>query len=136
MKRILVVDDDRAIRELLKFALEFEGYEVQTLSDGSELVQALACIVEPCLVLMDLMMPRMSGWDVCHTLATHPNLLGEHEIVIMTAAPISAAACPAPARHILRKPFDLEQLFRLVNGLLVPTTSTPPPHAAPLSLSY
>ncbi|MGZ3715263.1 MAG: response regulator transcription factor, partial [Ktedonobacterales bacterium] len=78
MACILVVDDDRAIRELMKFALECEGYTVATLSDGGEALRMLANLTEPCIVLMDLMMPGVDGWAVCRQLVAEPELLGQH----------------------------------------------------------
>lgn len=117
MARILVVDDDRAIRELMKFALECEGYTVATLSDGGEALRMLANQTEPCIVLMDLMMPGVDGWAVCRQLAAEPELLGQHRVVVMTALRMVDADCPTPASAILYKPFDLDQLLRLVAAL-------------------
>lgn len=117
MARILVVDDDRAIRELMKFALECEGYTVTTLSDGGETLRLLATMAEPCIVLMDLMMPGVDGWAVCRQLQAQPDLLGQHRLAVMTALRMADADCPAPATAILYKPFDLDQLLRLVAAL-------------------
>jgi CheY-like chemotaxis protein len=117
MARILVVDDDRAIRELMKFALECEGYLVVTLSDGSETLRMLATMPEPCIVLMDLMMPGVDGWAVCRQLEAEPELLVRHRVAVMTALRMADAECPAPASAILYKPFDLDQLLRLVASL-------------------
>lgn len=114
MSRVLVVDDDRAIRELLRVALECEGYAVSTLPDGRGVLEALAGMPEPCVVLMDLSMPWVSGWDVCRALAANPAALAGHQIVLMTAERLPDDAGPAPACAVLRKPFDLDQLFRLV----------------------
>ncbi|MGZ3639772.1 MAG: response regulator transcription factor [Ktedonobacterales bacterium] len=117
MTRILVVDDDRAIRELMKFALECEGYAVATLSDGGGALRMLANQTEPCIVLMDLMMPGVDGWAVCRQLAAEPELLGQHRLVVMTALRMVDADRPTPASAILYKPFDLDQLLRLVAAL-------------------
>ncbi len=117
MARILVVDDDRAIRELMKFALECEGYSVVTLSDGDGALRMLTKQAEPCIVLMDLMMPGVDGWAVCRQLAAAPELLGQHRIVVMTALRMVDADRPTPANAILYKPFDLDQLLRLVAAL-------------------
>lgn len=117
MARILVVDDDRAIRELMKFALECEGYAVATLSDGGEALRMLAKMTEPCIMLLDLMMPGVDGWAVCRQLEAEPELRGQHRFVVMTALRMADAECPTPARTILYKPFDLDQLLRLVATL-------------------
>src|SRR6266545_1989256 len=65
--RILVVDDDRVIQQLLKVNLELEGYAVEVAEDG---VEALAQfdLFHPNLVLLDIMMPKMDGWEVCRRL--------------------------------------------------------------------
>lgn len=117
MSRVLVVDDDRAIRELLRIALECEGYSVDTLSDGRAVVATLAATPEPCVVLMDLMMPWMTGWDVCRALEAEPAALADHQLIIMTAERLEDGACPPPARALVPKPFDLDALCRLVASL-------------------
>lgn len=117
MARVLLVDDDRAIRELLTFALEGEGHSVTALADGTGVRDALARSAEPCIVLMDLMMPRMDGWAVCRALAAEPPLLARHTLVLMTAAALREGEEPAEARAVLRKPFDLDALYRLVATL-------------------
>ncbi|GEM_PF-1049793 len=142
MARVLVVDDERTIRELLRFALECEGHEVTVFRDGAELLTYLtdsgrhadpalpAQAQEPCVVLMDVMMPRMDGWEVCRQLAEHPALCEHLALVLMTAVfqADEAAPVPTPARALLRKPFDLEQVFALVATLALPTM--PAPHLA------
>lgn len=138
MARILVVDDDRAIRELMKFALECEGYTVATLSNGDEALRALATMTEPCIVLMDLMMPGVDGWEVCRQLAADPKLLGQHRLAVMTALRMADADCPAPASAILYKPFDLDQLLRLIaalNAELLALTSVTECGGAPMALA-
>ena len=121
MPRVLVVDDDRAIRELLTFALTSEGYAVQTLRDGSEVEALLSAMPEPCVVLMDLMMPRVDGWEVCRRLEAHGSeLLQRHRIVLMTACMLRDDERPSAARALIRKPFELEAVYRLIASLSVP----------------
>jgi CheY-like chemotaxis protein len=140
MLRVLVVDDDRAIRELLRFALEAEGYAVTTFADGRGVVEVLAELTAPCVVLMDLSMPHTTGWDVCATLASFPRALGAHQIVILTGEALGEAECPRPACTLLAKPFDLDNVCRLVASLfamscMIPTTGvhdTLTPAAAPV----
>lgn len=125
MLRVLVVDDDRAIRELLRIALESEGYAVTTFADGRGVVDRLAELADPCVVLMDLSMPYMTGWEVCATLAANPRALGNHQIVILTGESLGAAECPAPARSLLAKPFDLDDVCTLVATLFALPGTTP-----------
>ncbi|MBF6590758.1 MAG: response regulator [Ktedonobacterales bacterium] len=117
MPRVLVVDDDRGIRELLRIALEYEGYAVTTLGDGRAVVERLAELTEPCVVLMDLSMPHMTGWEVCAALEANPAALASHQIVILTAERLPDGACPTPARTLVTKPFDLDTICRLVASL-------------------
>ncbi len=121
MRRVLLVDDDRAIRELLTCALEYEGYEVTSLPDGSRVVALLEATEEPCIVLMDLMMPRMDGWAVCRALANRPELLARHPVVLMSAGSPPENAIPREASVFIRKPFDLDVLYRS----LAPLTRSP-----------
>jgi CheY-like chemotaxis protein len=127
MARVLVVDDDRAIRELLRFALECEGYDVTVFRDGVEILDYLAegRLSEPCVILMDVMMPRMDGWEVCRRLDAEPDLLGTNNLILMTAAQIPAVSLPSPACAILPKPFNLEQLYGLVGLLELPVIEVP-----------
>lgn len=66
-RKILVVDDDPAIVKLVKSILEGEGFDVSTASDG---IDALAKVkeVKPSLIVLDIMMPELNGYDVCHKL--------------------------------------------------------------------
>jgi len=113
---VLVVDDDRAIREMLRVALEAEGYTVWTLADGRNVVATLLEASGPCVVLLDLMMPGVSGWDVCLALRADARL-ARHPVAVMTAGLLAGDPYPAPARALLRKPFDLEQVYDLVAAL-------------------
>jgi CheY-like chemotaxis protein len=131
MLRVLVVDDDRAIRELLRFALECEGYEVSVFRDGVEILDYLASgnAGDSCVILMDVMMPRMDGWQVCRRLDAEPDLLGTRSLVLMTASQIPVTSLPSPACAILPKPFNLEQLYSLVGLLELPVVTSP--HSGP-----
>jgi CheY-like chemotaxis protein len=117
MARILVVDDDRAIRELLSFALAFEGHTVATLADGAEVVAVLAAMHEPCIVLLDVMMPEVDGWEVCRRLEADPALLLRHRIVLMTACPPQDGTYPPAVSALMRKPFELDRLTQVISTL-------------------
>ncbi len=113
---VLVVDDDRAIREMLRVALESAGYLVWTLQDGQHVAETLLTACEPCVVLLDLMMPQVDGYEVCRMLAADARF-ARHAIVVMTASELTANRCPAPARKVLPKPFTLDQLYTVVESL-------------------
>ena len=80
---ILVVDDNRDNVEILRAFLESRGYRVASAEDGKS---ALAKVeeVQPSLVLLDVMMPGMDGWQVCRTIKNHPDL-GGTKVVMVTA---------------------------------------------------
>ncbi|HET8905567.1 MAG TPA: response regulator [Ktedonobacterales bacterium] len=117
MSQVLVVDDDRAIRELLRYALEAEGYAVTLYCDGRGVVEALAAALEPCVVLMDMMMPEMSGWDVCRALEEQPELMQRHGLALMSAGLMPGQEYPSVADVLMRKPFRLEQVYTLVEAM-------------------
>jgi CheY-like chemotaxis protein len=103
---VLVVDDDAEIREVLIHLLEQEGYTVLGAENG---LQALVQLREsqPNLMLLDLMMPVMSGWEVLEALAETGELARIPVIVV-------SAMCAPGAQACLRKPVDLDELLALV----------------------
>lgn len=108
---VLIVDDDPDIRSAMRLALAAEGFAVREAADGNE---ALAYLGEhsPAIVLLDLNLPRVSGWDVHARLRDWK--LGV-PVVFMTAG---TDACVQAARHqadgCLPKPFGLDDLLRVV----------------------
>lgn len=115
--RVLVVDDEPAIRETLSFMLEMEGFEVGQASDG---VQALQQVREfrPAVVLLDVMMPKLDGYRVCQAIKADPTLVGV-KVVILTAMGQKAdreRALAAGADAYLAKPFDEEALLNLLRA--------------------
>lgn len=115
MAEVLVVEDDEAIRGLLRSVLRRDGYAVAEARDG---VEALEKMREHtfAVVLLDLMMPRMNGWEVLDVLARDAAAQLACVIVISAALPKK----PLPPEHqsavfgMLPKPFDLEQVRTLV----------------------
>jgi two-component system response regulator CpxR len=103
---VLVVDDDAEIREVMIHLLEQEGYTVLGAENG---LQALVQLREshPNLMLLDLMMPVMSGWEVLEALAETGELARIPVIVV-------SAMCAPGAQACLRKPVDLDELLALV----------------------
>jgi CheY-like chemotaxis protein len=130
MTQVLVVDDERVIRDLLRFGLEIEGYEVVTLSDGRAVVETLRALHEPCVVLMDLMMPEKTGWDVCKELEREP-ALRRHPLAIMTASLQAGDTPPSPARRLISKPFLLDDVLHVVEALAA-ESAAPVAHLAPV----
>ena|SRR5579859_48482 len=117
MTHVLVVDDDRAIRELLRFAFECDGYEVTLLCDGTKVIEALEEQPDGCVVLMDLMMPYVDGWEVCRRLRQRAGTLPPYRLALMTASGLPADECPPEVHVLLRKPFELDKVLQLVATL-------------------
>jgi two-component system response regulator MprA len=115
--RILVVDDDRAVRESLRRSLQFNGYQVEVASDGQ---QALDQIVgsRPDAMVLDVMMPRLDGLQVCRQLRSSGDDL---PILVLTARDLVSdrvAGLDAGADDYLPKPFALEELLARLRALL------------------
>jgi two-component system response regulator MprA len=115
--RVLVADDDRAIRESLARALELEGYEVTTASDGAA---ALALIRErePDVIVLDLMMPNVDGLTACRVLRSEHDRTPILMLTARTETSDRVAGLDAGADDYLPKPFDLDELLARLRALL------------------
>lgn len=110
---ILVVDDEPSLVEAICSILEDEGYSVTTARDGLAALRALHDGLRPCLAILDLLMPTMSGWELRAAMLADPKL-----------ADIPVAICSAFARGdmstlrpnaVLQKPFELSQIVELAD---------------------
>jgi CheY-like chemotaxis protein len=110
-KNILIVEDDAAIRETLRFVVELEGYKVFTASNGQEGLALLPQMETPCLILLDLMMPVMNGWEFIDALRKDM-LLMSIPVVIVSA--YGEQAKGLKAKDVIKKPVDLDVLFRTI----------------------
>ena len=108
---ILLIEDDMDIRTILKDALELEGYRVCTASNGKEGIEMLPAIPVPGLILLDLMMPVMNGWEFATALETYRAYA---EIPIVTLSAFSDPEKRIRANGFIKKPVDLEVLFAVV----------------------
>lgn len=115
-KRILVVDDDTSICELLRVYLESEGYEVLTANDGAEGLSRFK-MYEPDLVLLDIMLPRMNGWDVCKQIR---NISTVPVIMITAKGEVydKVLGLELGADDFLVKPFEMKELVARVRAVL------------------
>ena len=115
--RILVVDDDRAVRDSLRRSLQFNGYEVETAADGAEAL-ARVPVVRPDAIVMDVMMPRLDGLEATRALRGAGN---ELPILVLTARDAvgdRVDGLDAGADDYLTKPFALEELLARLRALL------------------
>jgi signal transduction histidine kinase len=117
--RILIVDDDPGVRGVLRELLAFEGYQVAAAGDGLEALEKAAGLV-PDLILLDVMMPGMDGFEVCRRLRAHP-LLGQVPVVMLTALDDSDSrlrGIEAGADDFVSKPFEYVELQARVRTIL------------------
>jgi two-component system response regulator MprA len=115
--RILVVDDDRAVRESLRRSLQFNGYTVQLASDGRQAIEMLAA-QRPDAMVLDVMMPRMDGLEVCRRLRGTGDDLPILVLTARDAVSDRVAGLDAGADDYLPKPFALEELLARLRALL------------------
>jgi CheY-like chemotaxis protein len=109
---ILVVDDDPAMRDTIVDVLEDAEYPVRVARDGREALELLQKGARPCLVLLDLMMPRMNGWDFAQAHAQDPDLSKIPFCIITAVGP--GQPMPDGAAAIMRKPLQLDKLLKVV----------------------
>ena len=123
--RILVVDDDRAVRESLRRSLEFNGYAVTLAEDGA---QALAQVgaARPDAVIMDVMMPRLDGLDATRALRAAGNDVPLLVLTARDAVGDRVAGLDAGADDYLTKPFALDELLARLRALLRRRPATTP----------
>jgi len=113
---VLVVDDEREIRETLGEVLEDAGYAVVSAAHGVEALRLLARIPPPSAILLDLFMPEMNGWRFAEQLRGQASLAHVPVIVVTAAGPYWGA--PVSSERVLRKPFKREHLLRLLDDVI------------------
>ena len=119
MTKILIAEDEPDIRDLIAFTLRFAGYEVVTGSNGEEAVQ-LAKQESPDLILLDVRMPRMTGYDACIEIKADPTLK-DVPVVFLSAKGQETEiriGMDAGAEEYLLKPFAPDQLTERVRSVL------------------
>jgi two-component system, OmpR family, response regulator MprA len=120
--KIMVVDDERAVRESLRRALELQGYEVGLASDGAEALAQLESDGEPDAVVLDVLMPGVDGLDVCRQIRRRGSSLPVLMLTARDAVGDRVAGLDAGADDYVVKPFALEELLARVRALLRRTT--------------
>lgn len=116
MRRLLIADDESGIRSLVRMTLERDSYQILEASDGEEAI-ALAREFHPEVVLLDVMMPGLSGFDVCRALKGDPTT-AEATVVLLTAKAQEsdrAEGIAAGADDYFTKPFSPIALLRKVD---------------------
>lgn len=126
--RILAVDDEPDLLMLLEEHLSQEGYEVLTASTGMQAI-AVAREQQPDAILLDVMMPGVSGFDVCNILRDFPET-SEIPVIFLTAVAETkrkVMGLNLGANDYITKPFDLHELSARVQAALRPRTAGHPP---------
>lgn len=123
MTKILVVDDEKKIVEIVKAYVEREGYEVSVAYDGKAALE-VAKQQSPDLVILDLMLPQISGWDVCRSLRANSNI----PIIMLTArddVTDKIIGLELGADDYVTKPFDPKELISRVKAVLRRSVNIP-----------
>jgi CheY-like chemotaxis protein len=112
--RILIIDDDEDVREVLCLILSADGHQIELAGDGVDGIERLRAGSRPSMILLDMMMPRLDGEGVIRTLQADARfaaipvvVISGHQMAASTALQLGAAAC-------LIKPVELEQLLGVV----------------------
>ncbi|HET6280392.1 MAG TPA: response regulator [Polyangia bacterium] len=107
---VLVVEDEEDLREMMREALELSGYAVVTAEDGQDALNKILHIEGLCLVILDLLMPVMNGWDFLEKLRERAEL-SSVPVVVHSSAPSQALAGVA---RVLQKPLTFDRLLSVV----------------------
>jgi two-component system chemotaxis response regulator CheY len=111
--RILIVEDDADTRDSMRRLLELWGYRVLCAADGREALRLLSDEL-PCLILMDLRMPNMDGWQFRHQLLKEPRLAAIPVVLITAEDDLHRAAGSLHAAAYFRKPVDIHQFVGML----------------------
>ena len=115
---ILLVEDDFAIRETVAEVLVGEGFQVTCAANGAEALRRLdEAADQPALILLDLMMPVMDGWEFRHAQRRDPRIAGIPVIVLSAGAGLEARVSGLAPAAFLPKPFELDHLLHAVGRL-------------------
>lgn len=109
---MLIVEDDDDLRQMMVALLALEGFEPEAATDGQEALHMLRSgMRRPCVIVLDMMMPRMDGWEFCRQRALDRDI--DHiPIIVLSAAPADRLQVPAAA--VLPKPFDYDRLLHVI----------------------
>jgi two-component system response regulator MprA len=114
--RVMIIDDDRGVREILTLAFEGEGYEVRSAADGAEGLEMLARHAAD-VVIVDMRMPEVDGRQFCERYARMPT--GGGPVILMTAMSGRAGTADMPGVvETIAKPFDLDEVLDVVASLV------------------
>ena len=125
MRKVMVVDDDRDVRELLEDYFASVGYAVHSVPNGLKLIRALR-VDRPDVIVLDVMMSWVNGFDLCRGLKRNPEL-SDIPVVFISARDTPSdirRGLDCGAADYVPKPFDPEELHRRIDAVLRPTLAT------------
>ena len=132
MPKVLVVDDSLSVRKVVQRALESKRIEVLSAASGSEALEQIARET-PDLIVCDVIMPDMDGYQICDFVKKHPTL--GHTPVLLISGIVNSTVLERAAKvrsdDVMRKPFAADELLHRIESLL-PATGRPAPAAAPV----
>jgi CheY-like chemotaxis protein len=112
--KVLVVDDEKDIRDSLKQVLEFEGFEVLTASDGADALKLLNQVSRPAVIILDLMMPGMNGFEFIEV-QQHTAGIDQVPVIVVSADPELRKKAPQlHANRVMRKPIAIDTLIKWI----------------------
>jgi CheY-like chemotaxis protein len=114
---ILIVEDDADLRSVEAEVLGAEGFDVRTASDGIEALEAIETSGTPALILLDLRMPRLNGWDLAARLRSNEKLRSVPIVVVAAHLAIAQEAAVIGARAWLHKPVSIDHLLSVVRSI-------------------
>jgi DNA-binding response OmpR family regulator len=122
MPKILIVDDDVSITELMKALVKMEGHEPTTVNDSLRAMET-AKSVNPDLITLDLMMPGLTGFELCELLHQDPNFANTPIIIVSARDDTESKerAMQAGAKEYITKPFGVDNLMTKIKELTSPS---------------
>lgn len=113
--KILIVEDNAEIRTTLKLALELEGHRVFEAADGIDAMTILDSEPHPDLIILDMLMPRMNGWEfITEVKKNSASAVAKIPIIAVTATSERVQHTPGEIQAVLKKPIDLNELYSAV----------------------
>jgi two-component system cell cycle sensor histidine kinase/response regulator CckA len=118
MKTILIVEDEIDIATVVEMVLNIEGYQAYVAENGKQAIELLEKIPKPDLVISDLMMPVLDGYDFINSFKASP-VYRDVPVIVVSAGPFDETRLPPGSwSFFIRKPFSLESLYSQVSGLI------------------
>ncbi|MBA2680929.1 MAG: response regulator [Ktedonobacteraceae bacterium] len=118
VRKILVVDDEPVIRDMMVDILDMEGYPAEVARNGREALDKVLSTPDHYLIFLDMMMPEMDGRAFCEHLSTYPEIRKRHVIVLMSALDRLSSISSLHVDATLPKPFVVDDALEIIQRLL------------------